>query len=238
MKKIQQDNSWVSFSDIMTGLMIVFMFITIALIVEVNRKNAERDQMFKDFRNVKEELYDELNTAFKDDFLQWQFELDDDLSIKFTNPEVLFASGQKEINSNFQIILDKFIPKYLAIVLQEKYKNNIYEIRIEGHTDEVPAPRYGSDPYMSNVILSQLRSSEVLNYIRNTVYFKNISQSKKELLQFWMTANGLSYGRTLDSSKNLTIKTGNEVNNELSRRVEFKIVTNADEIVEKIIKGL
>ncbi len=232
------DNNWVSLSDIMTGLMIVFLFISISYMIEVQKRQAERDEIFEEFKATKEELYNELDSVFKADFQKWEVKLDKDLSIKFTNPEVLFSSGQKTIRPYFAEILDTFLPRYFNVLLQDKYRDKISEIRIEGHTDIVPATQFDSDPYIGNVILSQLRSTEVLKYFRNMTYYKSLSHTDETILQFWLTANGLSYGRTLDQNKEFTIVTGKPANNEFSRRVEFRIITTSDKLVEKVLKEM
>jgi outer membrane protein OmpA-like peptidoglycan-associated protein len=236
--KNNADNSWISFSDIMTGLMVIFLFISVSYIVEVQKEQKKRDMIFEEFKATKEQLYAELDSTFRDDFEKWQVELDKDLSIKFTNPEVLFESGQTDIKSNFKTILDNFFPRYFNILRQEKYLGKIAEIRIEGHTDMVPAPQYDEDLYIGNVKLSQLRSAEVLKYFRKMRYYKNLSEKDVSQLQFWLTVNGLSYGRTLDKDKQLTAKTKNPVNNQYSRRVEFRIITTSEALVEEVIKGI
>jgi outer membrane protein OmpA-like peptidoglycan-associated protein len=238
IKKGNTDNNWISFSDIMTGLMVIFLFISVSYIVEVQKKQQERDIIFEEFKATKEKLYAELDSVFKDDFKEWQVVLDKDLSIKFTNPEVLFQSGQAEIRPNFKTILDEFLPRYFSILLKPEYENKIAEIRIEGHTDTVPAPQFDKDPYIGNIKLSQLRSAEVLKYFRNMDYFQKLSNTDRTQLQFWITANGLSYGRTLDDDKQLTFISGRPVNNNFSRRVEFRIITTSETLVEQVLKEL
>ncbi|MFN4299892.1 MAG: flagellar motor protein MotB [Thermaurantimonas sp.] len=232
------ESNWISFSDIMTGLMVIFMFIAISYIFEVQKKQKERDIIFEEFKATKEELYAELKNEFKDDFKKWQVELDKDLSIKFTNPDVLFESGQTTIRPYFAQILDDFLPRYFNVLLKEKYKDKISEIRIEGHTDTVSALKYDQDPYIGNVILSQLRSAQVLKYFRNMEYYKNLSKKDEHRLQFWLTANGLSYGRTLDDNKQLTAISGKPANNNFSRRVEFRIITTSENLVERVLKEI
>jgi outer membrane protein OmpA-like peptidoglycan-associated protein len=163
--------------------------------------------------------------------------LDKDLSIKFTNPQVLFKSGASDITPKFQEILTNFFPKYLSIVLQEKYKDKIAEIRIEGHTDNI-AIHETDDPYIDNIKLSQDRSRNVLQFLRKLTYYKNLSPVKKQVLQFWITANGLSYGRTLDINKKLTYISKNKIDIEKSRRVEFKIVTTSEILVDEVLKQI
>tara|TARA_Y100000591_G_scaffold315679_1_gene323541 strand:- start:633 stop:1370 length:738 start_codon:yes stop_codon:yes gene_type:complete len=239
-KRVNKGNesNWRSFSDIMTGLMVIFMFIAISYINEVQKKQQQRDIIFEEFKATKEELFSELENAFKDDFNEWEVELDKDLSIKFTNPEVLFESGQTSIRPYFSTILNDFLPRYFDILLQDKYEDKIIEVRIEGHTDAVPAPLFDRDPYIGNIKLSQQRSANVLKYFRLMDYYQNLNSSKEQRLQFWLTANGLSYGRTLDENKELTAISGKSVNNSYSRRVEFRIITSSENLVDKVIKEL
>ena len=239
-KRVNKGNesNWRSFSDIMTGLMVIFMFIAISYINEVQKKQQQRDIIFEEFKATKEELFSELENSFKDDFNEWEVELDKDLSIKFTNPEVLFESGQTSIRPYFSTILNDFLPRYFDILLQDKYEDKIIEVRIEGHTDAVPAPLFDRDPYIGNIKLSQQRSANVLKYFRLMDYYQNLNSSKEQRLQFWLTANGLSYGRTLDENKELTAIRGKSVNNSYSRRVEFRIITSSENLVDKVIKEL
>lgn len=233
-----EESNWISFSDIMTGLMVIFMFIAISYILEVQKKQKERDELFEEFQATKESLFHALDSAFRDDFTRWEVELDKDLSIKFTNPDVLFASGQTEIRPYFREILNEFLPQYFNIILLTKYQDKISEVRIEGHTDQVPAYNYDADAYIGNIKLSQLRSAQVLKYFRGMEYFQRLPNETVDVLQYWLTANGLSYGRTLDDNKQLTANSGLPVNNDYSRRVEFRIITTSDKLVEKVIQQL
>lgn len=114
-------------------------------------------------------------------------------------------------------------------------RTNIREIRIEGHTDNVPMPSYDNDSYIANVILSQKRSLSVLRYFRKMEIFKKYTLEQQRLLEFWFTANGLSYGKSLDNNDNFTITSGKEIDKDKSRRVEFRIVTSGDEILENFV---
>lgn len=236
--KESSDNNWISFSDIMTVLMIIFLFISISYMMQVKKEQAQRDEIFEEFKATKEELYNELNTVFKDDFQKWDVQLDKDLSIKFTNPDVLFQSGKTDIRPYFSEILNEFLPKYFDIILQEKYKDKISEIRVEGHTDNVPAPQYDKDPYIANTLLSQERSAEVIKHFRKMEYFKKLSTKQITLIEYLLTANGLSYGRTVDDNGDLTINSNQPINNQKSRRVEFRIITTSDKLIDKVLKEL
>lgn len=233
----KKENFWIPYADLMTVLMVIFLFISLAYMGLIQYQKKEQDKVFEEYKQTKENLYKELEQTFKSDFTRWNLELDKDLSIKFTNPEVLFPSGKSDITPKFQTILSEFFPKYLKVIIQEKYKDKIAEIRIEGHTDEVPTLET-NDPYIDNIKLSQDRSRKVLQFLRELNYYKTLTKEQEQLLQFWLTANGLSFGRTLDANKKLTIISKQPIDKEKSRRVEFRIVTTSDVLVEKVIQRL
>ena len=233
----KKENFWIPYADLMTVLMVIFLFISLAYMGLVQIQKKQQDKIFEEYKETKENLYNELKETFKNDFQKWNLELDKDLSIKFTNPNVLFQSGKSEITPIFRQILTDFFPKYLSVITKEKYKDKIAEIRIEGHTDDVPIHKT-DDPYIDNIQLSQDRSRNVLQFLRGQPAYVNLPVVKEQLLQFWLTANGLSYGRTLDADKKLTYNTKHPVDKEKSRRVEFRIVTTSELLVEKVIDQL
>ena len=225
-------NVWMSVSDLMTGLMVIFLFVAIAYMIQVN----ENQTVLTDYVETKNHLHDKLVKEFEGDTARWQMAIGKDLSMKFNNPQVLFATGSYQLTPAFCQILDEFIPRYLDILLNDSLSNKIQEIRIEGHTDNVPAPQFGSDPFMSNVILSQLRSYHVLDYIRNMPKYRAYSEEQKRKLEFWFTANGLSYGKSVDSDGNYTAVSGKPIDLVKSRRVEFRLVTEGEEVLENFVK--
>ena len=229
-KPSNNESNWISFSDIMTGLMVIFMFIAISYMVEADKKVTPLRKL-SDFR---EELYDTLNAEFKEDFNIWGVDLEEDLTMKFTKLGGLFDDDEAVIKDTFKDNLDTFVPRYFEILLRTNYRAYIAEIRIEGHTS--PQGNFDTEEknYMYNLKLSQERSAEVLSYIRNMEYYKGLDSNEKKLLQFWLTANGFSYGRTLDKQRRLTFKNDSGVvDPELSKRVEFRVVTASESLFAK-----
>jgi outer membrane protein OmpA-like peptidoglycan-associated protein len=226
-------NVWMSVSDLMTGLMVIFLFVAIAYMIEVQKNQ----NVLIDYVDTKTQLHDKLVNEFAKDTALWQMQIGKDLTMKFNNPQVLFATGSYQLTDSFKVILDKFIPRYLDILLKDTaLHNNIREIRIEGHTDNVPAPQFGSDPFMSNLWLSQLRSYSVMEYIRYMPKYQNYTEKQRKKLEFWFTSNGLSYGKAIDANGEYTAKSGNPIDLDRSRRVEFRIVTTGDEVLENFVK--
>lgn len=225
-------NIWISVSDLMTGLMILFMFIAIAYIRKVQKSTS----VLSDYVETKDRLHEKLVKEFEGDTVRWDMSIGKDLSMKFKNPSTLFESGSAELTPTFQEILSEFIPRYFNILINDELKDDILEIRIEGHTDDVPYPQLDKDPYIANVILSQKRALSVLVYIRNLASFGEYSQEEKRILEYWITANGLSYGKSLDCHGQFTYITTDSIDKAKSRRVEFRIVTKGEEMLENFVK--
>lgn len=228
---MSKHNVWMSVSDLMTGLMIIFLFIAIAYMSRVQQNQS----VLTDYVETKQKLHDKLVKEFEGDTLKWQMAIGTDLSMKFNNPTVLFAQGSWDLTPQFKDILNEFLPRYFGILLKDTLRSKIQEIRLEGHTDNVPFPSLDKDPYVANVILSQRRSLSVLKYFRNMPAYQNYSPQQQRLLEYWFTSNGLSYGKSLDNEGNYTIHSGEPINLQKSRRVEFRIITSGDEILENFV---
>lgn len=226
-----KQNVWLSVSDLMTGLMIIFLFISIAYISKVQ----DNQEVLSDYVETKTKLHDKLVDKFKSDTIKWQMSIGRDLSMKFKNPTVLFESGKAELTPDFKSILDQFLPKYFSILVNDNLRDQIEEVRIEGHTDIVPYPQLDPDPYIANAILSQQRALNVLRYFRQMPAYKSFSQEDKKRIEFWLTANGLSYGKSLDSQGRFTFESNKEPNFAMSRRVEFRIITRGDQVLENFV---
>lgn len=114
-------------------------------------------------------------------------------------------------------------------------RDQIEEVRIEGHTDIVPYPKLDPDPYIANVILSQQRALNVLRYFRQMPAYQKFSNENKKRIEFWLTANGLSYGKSLDGNGKYTFESRQKPNFAMSRRVEFRIITRGDQVLENFV---
>ena len=71
MSGTKNDSHWIPLADLMTVLMVIFLFMSISYMALVEKKQKEQNQIFKDYEESKVELYNELNQAFKDDFAKW-----------------------------------------------------------------------------------------------------------------------------------------------------------------------
>jgi len=224
-------NVWMSVSDLMTGLMIIFLFVAVAYMIKVQ----DNQSVLITYVETKQHLHERLVEEFKGDTADWKMVVGKDLSMKFKEPQVLFQQGSGELQPRFKDILDKFIPRYLNILLTDSLRDRIREIRIEGHTDTLRMVKYGKDSYLSNVLLSQERAYNVLKYIREMESFKRYSPEQKRRIDFWFTANGLSYGKALDVNEEYVFETQKSIDMDKSRRVEFRLITSGEEVLENFV---
>lgn len=237
MKKLptKKENYWASLSDIMTVLMVIFMFIAITYIRQIQADQEDRNKILVEYQETNIALYEALKQEFEDDFAEnrWHAELGEDLSIRFLNEEVLFDYNSVMLKNEFQNILQQFFPRYIDILLNEQFIDKISEVRIEGHTDSV-------GPYMFNVNLSQNRTANVLDFLfyRRDSEYSNLSETDQRLMRYWFTTTGYSYGRTLDSSGDYTYYSENPEDADRSRRVEFRIITKSEEVVNQMLRML
>lgn len=218
-------NVWMSVSDLMTGLMVIFLFITVSYMSQI-RKNQK---VLDDYVETKNNLHDSLASKFQNDTSVVQ--IGKDLSMKFTQATTLFESARADIRPAFQSTLDTILPRYFDILLNSEFRDKIVEVRVEGHTDDIRYDTKHPDPYIANIMLSQERALEIVKYIRKMDYYKNLSTNDKEQLQFWLTANGLSYGKAIDKDGEYIFNSKHKIDREHSRRVEFRIVTSGEELL-------
>ncbi|MEE6031718.1 OmpA/MotB family protein [Avibacterium paragallinarum] len=212
----REDSQWLPVSDLMSGLMILFLFIAIGFILNT-KKVAEN------YQDKQKQIYQALEKEFFYDLTYWKAKIDQGtLTFVFTDPEVLFKTGDATLQERFKLILNEFFPRYIKVINQ--YQDSIEEVRIEGHTSsEWNVFSQDDDAYFENMRLSQDRTRAVLYYIYNL--------SEVEKYRSWMKENISAVG--LSSSKIIKDSDGNE-NKEASKRVTFRIITNAEEQLRKL----
>lgn len=200
---------------------------------QIKQDQENQNRLLQEYQDTYVALYDTLKQEFESDFSKdkWNAELAEDLSIRFLNEEVLFDYNSADIKRDFNEILDSFFPRYLDILLSDNFRDKIAEVRIEGHTDS-------RGEYMYNVRLSQNRTSNVLDYLfyKKDSEYQAASEIDKELMRYWFTTTGFSYGRTMDENGELTLISGQNENRQRSRRVEFKIVMKSEEVIRQVLE--
>ena len=199
------ENNWMNIADIMSALMMIFMFISISFLYQIlNEKEIYKISLNK-----------ALHKEFDKDLVQWKAVITDENIIRFNAP---FTIGGNELPPSFSQILANYFPRYIKVLSNKKFKEEIEEIRVEGHTSN----GWGTvvdkkEIYLKNMHLSQERASNVLAYcydLNSSIITQNL-----EWLQNNLRANGMSFSKSL-------YKNGSTIEDKKrSRRVEFKVLT-------------
>lgn len=217
---------WISVSDLMAGLMMVFLLVAVVFMVIVQKESERMREVAEIYLDLREALYEDLLEEFEDDLPRWGAELSPDLVITFQDSGALYEIGSANLRPRFAEILEEFFPRYVRVITLEDYRDEIEEVRIEGHTSsEWTHALNENEAYINNMRLSQARTRSSLEYVIN---LPDVSHEDAWLKRN-LTANGLS------SSQPILNADGSE-NAELSRRVEFRVRTDADSRIRAILE--
>jgi len=217
---------WISVSDLMAALMMVFLLVSVVFMVIVQKESERMREVAEIYLDLRQALYQDLLDEFEEDLPLWGAKLTPDLVISFQDSGVLFEVGSSQLRPAFEDILNDFFPRYVRVITSADYREDIEEVRIEGHTSrDWTNARTTNEAYINNMRLSQERTRSSLEYVIN---LPAVAQ-EQEWLKHYLTANGLSSSQPIYNSD------GSE-NNELSRRVEFRVRTDADSRIRAILE--
>ena len=62
---MSKSSNWLSFSDLMTGLMVIFMFVAISYIMEVEKAQESMRYAIVDYQDTKVAIKNKLQSAFE-----------------------------------------------------------------------------------------------------------------------------------------------------------------------------
>lgn len=218
------EDHWMSVSDLMSGLMIVFLFVAVAMMHFVRIERDRIKEIAMAYRDTQVSLYEDLEAEFADDLKSWGAEIDrQTLEVRFLDPEMLFESGRSEMRRPFKEVMDDFLPRYFTVIL--KYRDKIEEVRIEGHTSSDWGRGVSVDTaYFNNMALAQSRTREVLQY----AYRLADEGAEREWVRRSVAAVGYS------SARPVMREDGSEDVNR-SRRVAFRVITDSETQIKRII---
>lgn len=167
---------------------------------------------------VKSEIITAIQKEFKNS--QLAIKIDDKTGAISFDSDLLFDPDKAVLKEKSKDFLDEFLPRYFSVLMSEKYKDNVAEIVIEGHT-----AHYGT--YMGCLELSQERALAVAKYALADDSSLN-SVTDMEVLRTIVTVNGRAWydpayfdDGTIDDSN--------------SRRVEIKFRLKDEEMVQEML---
>lgn len=208
------DSHWLVVSDLMASLMMIFLFIALLHMVQLERSHQVETEVRVTAAELREAIYLALEKEFRADLPRWNAELHrPTLTLRFREPEVLFDRSSARIKPEFEAILRDFFPRYVSQL--DPFRQVIREIRIEGHTSSEWGPESSPlEAYFANMALSQERTQEVLRFAYGLEAVQRADWFRRRV-----AAVGLSSSRLVLDADGLEDAAA-------SRRVEFSVLTN------------
>lgn len=167
---------WVTMTDLLLGLAIIFMTLFILAMTGFTRSKLEQ-------QSIKSDVAKELKTSMQSKNI--------DLKVNSLTGAVeisdleLFKLNSWELSENGRKYLDKFIPVYVDTIFSNpKLKDKIASVVIQGHTDSQAYKSVSSkeEQFTKNMELSLKRANAVSEYIFNTAYNKKYTDNLTKTL--------------------------------------------------------
>ena len=227
---MKTNSEWMSISDMMSGLMLVFLFISISFMIQVQSDKDKMKDIAQSYKDTKVNLNEDLHSEFLEDMKKWDASITKDNTIVFHSPEVLFEVNKSTISEDFKTILDDFFPRYLKILILKKYKDNIQDMKVEGHTSNDWISSISKEKiYLKNMKLSQKRAYMVLSYCYSLD--NDLVKQNRLWLEKYFRANGMAFAKLKYKDINSTI-----VDQKSSRRVEFSVQMKTEDKIYEVLK--
>lgn len=179
---IEKDDFWIGFSDLMTGLMLVFIIISLVFVSKAQEDKQQMRELIKKAKKAKDKL-DEikkniiviLSDKLKDKNIKIKYD-----KIKGTitiSQDILFEKKKSNLNTKGKyliIIFSKILNK--NIFSNKEYRDLIKYIHIEGY-----ASKEGDDN--SNFNISFKRSKNVWKYMTyNDLKYNEVMKKKLNIV--------------------------------------------------------
>ncbi len=163
--QIDEENPyWMSFSDIMAGLLVIFVLAAVALIVELTQKSQEWDKQIEEIakaEEVRRNLLYEVEQELKAQNIPVKVS-DNDTVLRIPDDVLSFKQGSFDIPSekHQKVVLAIGEVLHAAIIKEERWKF-LDTIFVEGHTDKIS---YRDKRIKGNWGLSTFRAISVWDF--------------------------------------------------------------------------
>jgi flagellar motor protein MotB len=164
--QVDEENPyWISFSDIMAGLLVIFVLAAVALILELTQKSEQWDEAIREIakaEQVRKDLLREIEQELNSMNIPVKIS-DNDTVLRIPEDVLTFAQGRFDIpddERSKQNALDIGLVLFNSIIKEDRWKY-LDTIFVEGHTDPVP---YRNQSIKGNWGLSTFRAISVWNY--------------------------------------------------------------------------
>ncbi|CRI66749.1 conserved exported hypothetical protein [Thiocapsa sp. KS1] len=195
---------WISYADLMTALMVLFLVVMSVALLAVTKTVTEREQEEENHRQDIEELLDRFEAVTN----QEQFAgitIDRESNVIDFGSRAQFPFARSTLTTEQQTLLRAFVPAILEKANDELGRRVLKEIVVDGFTDK-------TGTYLANLDLSLQRSQRVLCalFARPTPEERPMSPEELEQVRRLFVVGGYSFNAAKDTD-------------EQSRRVEMRL---------------
>jgi len=170
---------------------------------------------------IKSEMIEALQVEFSD--VDIEVNIDPQTGAILLDSDILFDLHQSYLTTDGKAFLEEFFPRYLSVLTDDRFKDYVAEVIIEGHTDP-------SGMYIESLTLSQERAFEVTKYCLNdkSTMFQG---DELEFVRSLITVNGRSYFDPI-------YKPNGRIDYDQTRRVEIKFRLKDEEMIQEMMELL
>jgi flagellar motor protein MotB len=164
--QVDEENPyWMSFSDIMAGLLVIFILAAVVLILELTEKRAKWDQAIEDIakaEQVRKDILREVEIELNSKNIPVVVS-DNDTVLRIPEQALTFKQGSFDIpNDDYHrsIVVEIGEVLYKAISKDRRWEY-LDTVFIEGHTDKIP---YRNSSFKGNWGLSTFRAISLWDF--------------------------------------------------------------------------
>lgn len=191
---------WISFADLMTALMVLFLVVMGVALLAVTKNVTEREKREEQHRKDIDLILERFTEAAK---RYDGIKVDKERRVIDFGDRARFAFGKSNLAPDQESVLRQFVPEILTLANDDLGKRVFKRVVVEGYTDKT-----GS--YLSNLNLSLQRSQRVLCAMFATAGTNLLGDAQKEDVRTLFLVGGYSFNAAKDTD-------------EESRRVEMRI---------------
>ena len=191
---------WISYADLMTALMVLFLVVMAVALLAVTRTVSEREKREAEY---KADIDNCMALAVDAAKRHQGVRVDLRRNVIDFGERARFAFSSSLLSSDQEGVLRRFVPELLAMANTATCKRVLKRIVVEGYTDK-------TGNYLANLNLSLMRSQRVLCAMFKTEGPNPLTDSQKQAVRELFLVGGFAF----NASKNT---------DEESRRVEMRV---------------
>ncbi len=192
---------WISFADLMTALMVLFLLVMSVALLAVTKTVSDTERQ----KAEREEEISEMLTQFKHVAEQYPgVSINQEKNVIDFGEQVRFETGSSQLTEEQAKYLRGFLPNILELAQKQPGKKWLKRIVVEGFADQ-------RGDYLMNLNLSLQRSQRVLCVLLADVKEDQnpLSNEEKEIVRDLFLVGGYSFNsakKTLEESRRIELR--------------------------------